>query len=157
MNAWTHRRERDLRGLVRYRPRQIAWRAIIAARRRLASLTPGRWQRLISRAESLDTVPIRPADTEPWIDFILAATVTPAQREDDLLEGRFTFLNHSIGFGNRPDWLPRGAGSPSHLWRMNLHYHRFLVDAAVAALRRPDRRVALLARAEQLLDDWTAH
>ncbi len=75
---------------------------------------------------------------------------------DDLLAGRFSFLNRSIVFGDRPDWLPRAVDSPSHLWRMNLHYHRFLVDAAVGALRRPERRVALLTRALHLLEDWTA-
>jgi uncharacterized heparinase superfamily protein len=156
MNAWARRRERDFRALIHYRPRQVAWRAIIAARRRVASLNPGRWRRLIARAQAMELAPIRHADTEPWIEFVLAPTVTVPQREDDLLEGRFSFLNHSIRFGNRPEWLPRGGDAPSHLWRMNLHYHRFLVDAAVGALKRPDRRAALLTRADRLLEDWTA-
>jgi uncharacterized heparinase superfamily protein len=155
MNAWARRRERDLRALAHYHPGQVAWRAIIVARRRVASLAPARWKRLLARAREVELAPIIPAESEPWIDFLLDPAVTAPQREDDLLEGRFSFLNHSIRFGDQPDWLPRGAGAPSHLWRMNLHYHRFLVDAAVGALRRPERRDALLTRADRLLDDWT--
>jgi uncharacterized heparinase superfamily protein len=156
VNAWARRRERELRALIHYRPRQVAWRAVIAARRRVASLAPGRWTRLLARAQEVELAPIVLAESDPWIDFALAATVTPPEREDDILAGRFSFLNKSIRFRDRPDWFPRGAEAPSHLWRMNLHYHRFLVDAAVGALRRPDRREALLTRADRTLDDWTA-
>ena len=80
----------------------------------------------------------------------------PPSRADELLAGKFTFLVATRNLGERPAWNFRGPGCASHLWRFNLHYHRFLVDAAVEVVRCPESAGRILGRAILLLDDWSA-
>lgn len=47
----------------------------------------------------------------------------PWNARDELLEGRFCFLNRSKVLGWPPDW---GTEGPSLLWRFNLHYFQYL-------------------------------
>jgi len=86
--------------------------------------------------------------------YCLRPEITPPERIEDLLAGRFRFLGSTRQFAAQPRWNDRGPQGPSHLWRMNLHYHRFLVDAAAAAIREPTRARVVLDRAAELLEDW---
>ncbi len=146
---------RDLRALSHYRPAQILGRLVVVCRRRLASAAPApRRARLAAFAQG--PPPVRPlGPREPLVAFALHGAACSPSRTDDLLAGRFEFVGQSRDLGARPDWNDRGPSSPSHLWRMNLHYHRFLVDAAAGALREPERAPALLGRASELLQSWT--
>lgn len=147
------RRLRDLRALSGYRPRQVAHRLLLLARRRWTSAAPGRARRLV---ETLRRTPPEcgAIGADPaLVEFLLDPRVTPPERGQDLLEGRFTFVGLTREFGPRPAWNDRRS-APSHLWRMNLHYHRFLVDAVAESIRRGPAGDVLLDRAAELLDDW---
>lgn len=154
--GWTARRARDLRALVHYRPSQIVRRVALLARRAAASASPGRIRR---RVESLreSPPPTQPHGlTDAFLGYALDEETSPPDRARGLVAGEFTFLGETRVLGERPEWNRRGPGAPSHLWRMNLHYHRFLVDAAAGARRRAADQGALFRRAAALLDDWNA-
>lgn len=54
---------------------------------------------------------------------------------DKVLENKITFLNHEIDFGESIQWDTEELNRGTRLWKLNLHYHDFLVDIAWAYQR----------------------
>lgn len=154
--SWSQRRARELRALAHYRPSQVARRAWIRVRRRAASLAPSALRRELA-AYRVAPPPVEERfPTDAFVEYALDPVVSPDSRREDLEAGVFRFLESPRRVAKGTGWNERGPAGPSHLWRMNLHYHRFLVDAAAAARRRPDRAGTVIARAVEWLDDWEA-
>jgi len=146
---------RNLRAAAHYRPGQILHRIANRLRRRWTSVAPGRLRSSLARAAGDVAASGELQCPEALRSFLLDPEVSPPSRVDDLRRGRFTFVGETRDLGDRPDWYWRRSPAPSHLWRINLHYHRFLVDAAVGALRSPASSAPLLELAGNLLDHWT--
>jgi uncharacterized heparinase superfamily protein len=72
------------------------------------------------------------------------------RRAEDVLEGRFTFLNHSEMLPE-VDWCTRYV---SHLWSYNLQYFDYAIDLAWAFRITGDCR--FVRRFEDLADSWIA-
>jgi uncharacterized heparinase superfamily protein len=72
------------------------------------------------------------------------------RRATDVLEGRFTFLNHSETLP-QVDWCTRYV---SHLWSYNLQYFDYAIDLAWAFRITGDCR--FVRRFEDLADSWIA-
>ena len=49
---------------------------------------------------------------------------------DSITAGKITLLNQSVETGFPVDWQFENHSRPSHLWRFQLHYHEFLLEAA---------------------------
>jgi uncharacterized heparinase superfamily protein len=146
---------RNVRAAAHYRRGQILHRIANRLRRRWTGLAPARLRGTLDRARRGAAARDGLRCPEALRAFALDPEVNPPSRVDDLLAGRFNFVGETRELGPRPDWTWRRSPSPSHLWRINLHYHRFLVDAAVGALRAPAGAERLLDRAASLLDHWT--
>jgi uncharacterized heparinase superfamily protein len=146
---------RDFRALIHYRPRQLVHRLALQARRRLTSLGPERLRTHVRRVaeRAIPAGELRCPDA--LRTYALDIDVSRPSGCEDLLEGRFTFIGQTRDLGERPDWYWERSPAPSHLWRVNLHYHRFLVDAVAGALRSPETGDALLNRAASLLNHWS--
>lgn len=121
---------RFVRTIRHLRPTQLVGRVAYELRRRLAR-----------RGIPTTFFPTVPSD--------LSGAITPDQpflthepwnRTDDLLAGRFVFLNCGRDLGRPVDWRAPGA---SLLWRYNLHYFDYL------HLVDPPRR-------DQLCREWVA-
>jgi uncharacterized heparinase superfamily protein len=147
---------RDFRAAAHYRPTQVLHRLVIRARRRFVDLAPDRFRARLAAAAGSASASPEIACPEALRAFALDPAVSPPERADDLLAGRFTFLGKTREVGEEPDWYWRDSPAPSHLWRFNQHYHRFVVDAAVGAARDPAMADRILERAVSLLDHWTA-
>jgi uncharacterized heparinase superfamily protein len=135
---------------VRYlRPEQVVARAGFVLERRLTRARPGLLARRYARR--LPTLLSSTVDGEPlwrWPPGPLdpAARAQPGSVED-LLNGRFTFLNETRLVEN---WAPPGA---SRLWLFHLHGWNWAIDLAVAARRgRPEAAAALKAALQTWLD-----
>jgi uncharacterized heparinase superfamily protein len=148
---------RNARAALHYRPTQIWHRVLGRAGRSLTSLAPGPLRRAL--ADAAHRVSAR-GDLEcpaALREFALDPLVSPPERAEELLRGEITHFGVTRALGSSPDWYWERSPAPSHLWRFNLHYHRFLVDATVGALRAPVHANRLLERASALLDHWTSH
>ncbi len=73
------------------------------------------------------------------------------KRRNDLIEGRFTFLNHSLNL-NSIDWNRRYE---SHIWSYHLHYFGYVLRGALAFIESNDRRVMQACR--KLIESWIDH
>jgi len=147
---------RNVRAAVHYRPTQILHRIVNRARRRLTDLAPARARRRVADAAGGASAATGLTCPEALRAYALDPAISPPERAEDLLEERFTFIGETREVGAHPDWYWRDSPAPSHLWRINQHYHRFVVDAAVGALRSPSTSDRLLERAASLLDHWSA-
>ncbi len=146
----------QLRALAHYRPAQIYHRLRTRLRQRLVSARPTRLQRRLRRlaAQPPPTRALRfPEGLEA---FLTDPDVAPADGRDALAQGRFRFLGREVALGFPPDWARGTREAPSHLWRMNLHYHRFLLDTVAHALRAPARAEEAFGAAARVLEDWMA-
>jgi uncharacterized heparinase superfamily protein len=125
------------------RPEQVIARSAFVAERRLALARPGLLQRLYVRRLARivpSTTDAAPVWRWPAAPFDPAARAQ-LERVDDLIAGRYTFLNET-----RFDI--RGA---SRLWRFHFHGFRYAIDLAVAA-RRGRREAA--DGLQRLIADW---
>ncbi|HEX6851526.1 MAG TPA: alginate lyase family protein [Candidatus Polarisedimenticolaceae bacterium] len=152
--SWWARRARDLRAGSHYLPRQVLRRGLVLLRRRITGAAPSGLRRRLAALRAAPPPCRSIAPNDGLRAFLLDPGVNPPERAESLLSGRFEFVGLTREFGAPPRWNDR-SGAPSHLWRMNLHYHRFLVDAAAESARRPERAHVLLGRAADWLDDWT--
>ena len=152
---WLVARRRELTALRHYRPAQVAHRVTSRVRRRAVSLAPGRMRRRLMALEENPPGVRAVSLPEALRMHLLDPEVVPEKTAQDLLVGRLDFLGAARTYGARIDWRERGPGAPSHLWRMNLHYHRFALEAVVGALRRPADERRLLERAAEMLLDWS--
>jgi len=149
-----HRLARDFEALRHYLPEQIVGRAWIAARRRATTLRPHGLRRDLEERCTAPP-PVRAFVVHEAVrEILLRPEVTPPERAHDLLAGRFRLLGEAFDYGERPDWRFAQKHKPSHLGRMTLHYHRFVLDAVAEAIRRPESSAALLERVTFLLHDW---
>src|SRR5262249_7433225 len=93
-----------------------------------------------------------PLRTTAWLPFC-RVWLDPARPRrfdpDDLLRGRFSFLNQTRTFDGPMDWRPVAM---SKLWRYQLHYFDYLVDLAVAYSQCSDMRY--LERLKYFAADW---
>ena len=62
---------------------------------------------------------------------------------------KFTFLNKTLTFKDKVDWLPDDA---TFLWRYNLHYFDYAYDLSVAYLQKKDEKYYTLFKS--LVTDW---
>jgi uncharacterized heparinase superfamily protein len=140
---------RLLRTARHLRLEQIVARATFVAERRLEHARPGlladRFERRLPviLASTTDAAPLwrwPPAPLDP------AARAQPSA-VDDLLRGRFTFVNQSRQVDA---WWPEGA---SRLWLFHLHGFTWAVDLATAARRGRAEAASALRRA---ITDWLA-
>jgi uncharacterized heparinase superfamily protein len=145
---------RDVRAAAHYRPAQVLHRLVIRARRRLTDLAPDRLRSKLTDAAGSACAADGLTCPDALRAYALDPAVSPPERAEDLLAERFTLIGETREVGEQPDWYWRDSQAPSHLWRLNQHYHRFLVDAAVGALRAPSTGDRLLERAVFLLDHW---
>jgi uncharacterized heparinase superfamily protein len=72
-------------------------------------------------------------------------------RAQEVVEGRFTFLNQEADFSRGVDWTAGGFG---RLWSFNLHYFDFGFDLAQAFQATREQRYA--QRFCELAEDWIA-
>ncbi|HJQ11887.1 MAG TPA: alginate lyase family protein [Gemmatimonadaceae bacterium] len=125
---------------VRYlRPRQIIYRPIRMLQARIPS-KPGRSAPIdVSRIAQLgkEVIAWGPGD----IDARIA-------RANEIVRGRFTFLNKSADFSAIP-WNEKPI---SPLWSFNLHYFDYAVDLAWAFRQTGERKY--LERFQDLFNDW---
>jgi uncharacterized heparinase superfamily protein len=153
VTPWLRARARELEALRHYRASQVTGRVASRIRRRLTAAAPAR---LRAEIDALTRVPppVRETTCPPALRaFALHPAVVSPSVPAEILEGRFTFLGEARPY-LASTWRARGPGAPSHLWRMNLHYHRFLLESAAGALRAPARAGALLERAAAWVEDW---
>ena len=71
---------------------------------------------------------------------------------EDLLENKFTFLNHNINFGNTIDWHKAELNTGTRLWKLNLNYHEFLIDIAYSFEKTKDNKY--IKYIEKTITDW---
>jgi len=75
-----------------------------------------------------------------------------SSRINELMEGRFCFLNHTVELPDPINWRVAIRQEVSHLWRFQLHYHEYLMD--MAAAYATDEDVRYLSRAWQIVEQW---
>jgi len=155
-NALT-RIARSLRAAAHYRPGQLLHRVLDRARRRLTTVAPAHLRSGLADAAARVRARRDLGCPAALGEFALDPDVSPPELAEQLLRGQFTYLGVTREMGDDPDWYWERSTAPSHLWRFNLHYHRFLVDASVGALRCPPEADRILNRASFLLDHWTSH
>ncbi|MEX1121300.1 MAG: alginate lyase family protein [Balneolales bacterium] len=73
---------------------------------------------------------------------------------DDLLFNKITFLNHPISFGEKIDWHRAELNRGTRLWKLTLHNHEFLIEAAKAYRDTSDKKY--LEYCIETLLDWQA-
>jgi uncharacterized heparinase superfamily protein len=113
------------------RPEQLLARAAFVVERTLERRRPGLLARHLERR--MPRILASTIDAEPlwrWPPGPLDPAARRGQASvDDLINGRFTFLNHTIQVTN---WAPAGA---SRLWLFHLHGFSWAIDLAVSARR----------------------
>src|SRR5215831_10206542 len=116
------RLRRFLTSVLHTRPRQLAWRARLIARRWAAERNPGpRRAALRRRAEALA------ADARPGAAPAPFPPRTCMYRRDGETIG-LRFLGQELRFDGTIDWGLARGGRASHLWGFHLHYHEFLEE-----------------------------
>jgi uncharacterized heparinase superfamily protein len=113
------------------RPAQLVARAAFVAERTLERRQPGMLARHLDRR--MPRILASTTDAEPlwrWPPGPLDPAARHGQASvNDLIRGRFTFLNQTIQVSN---WAPADA---SRLWLFHLHGFSWAIDLAVAARR----------------------
>jgi hypothetical protein len=71
---------------------------------------------------------------------------------DDLLENKFTFLNHKIDFGTKIDWHKTELNNGTRLLKLNLNYHEFLIDIAYSFEKNNDKKY--INYIEDTVSEW---
>lgn len=59
----------------------------------------------------------------------------------DIFRNKFFFLNREIDFGSKIDWNGEELNSGTRLWKLNLHYHEYLIELAYTYLDNNDKRI----------------
>ena len=71
---------------------------------------------------------------------------------EKLLHNKITFLNKEIFFGNKLEWHKKELNYGTRLWKLNLHYHEFLIDIAVRYQDTKDTKY--LYYLKDTIDHW---
>lgn len=129
-----------------YRPVRVAQ---FRAYRRLPVLA-ARWQHLPERVPqpAAGMLNIIREVFEKQFAHLNSLSEESVQKLNDLLAGRFTFLNHTLAIP-QPDWNKRYEG---HLWNYQFHYFGYLLPAVLRWLRDDD--ATAWQRCRQLIESW---
>jgi len=73
----------------------------------------------------------------------------------NVLLNKITFLNHTIDFGDAIGWNAEQLNHGTRLWKLNLHYHEFLVD--VAHVAQQDNGQPYYDYLLHTINDWIDH
>jgi uncharacterized heparinase superfamily protein len=75
-----------------------------------------------------------------------------SQNLDELFKNSFTFLNQKKDFGEKILWNATELNTGTRLWKLNLHYHEFLIDVALNFEKSNDKLA--LTYLENTITDW---
>ena len=119
---------------------QIRYRIWYQIKRRLIELG---WQNeRFRRIQDVEVYPVAPQKCHCRVS---------SNRLSELRKGKFTFLNESREFKGEIEWHRDDLNEGTRLWKLNLHYHEFLVDA-LEAWKQGD--VHALQFIQQTVSDW---
>jgi uncharacterized heparinase superfamily protein len=145
---------RLLRSVSHLAPSQVWHRLRLTARRKRWERKPERIDvRYRDRAADLPTARFDDPGLARVAEFrTLHQIDTLLRTADDVLEGRFTFLDRSLDFGRDVDWFRPDLDVGTRLWKTHLHEFSFAPALAVAYARegRPEYRDRLFA----LIASW---
>jgi len=72
----------------------------------------------------------------------------------NVLRNKLVFLNTEINFGKKIDWNREDLNCGTRLWKLNLHYHEFLIELAYAYVDNNDKEY--LEYIVDTIRDWDA-
>ena len=74
---------------------------------------------------------------------------------EDVLRNRIEFLHRRFDFGATIDWHRQDLNHGTRLWKLNLHYHDFLIEIAKAFANSRDPRY--IDYVQNTIAHWIAH
>ena len=139
-----------LRTLFRLKLVQVAYRIKYLVKRRVVQ----RFSAWIDR--HYESKAVR-ASNSPLPCFQLAHGIRSHYRGDleDVLCNRISFLNRRIDFGPTIDWHRQDLNHGTRLWKLNLHYHEFLIDIAQAFINSREPRY--INYVQNTIEHWIEH
>jgi len=147
---------RLLRTVSRLAPSQVWHRLRLTARRKHWERQPERIDaRYRDRAGALPPARFDDPGLARVAEFRTRHRVGALLRTaDDALEGRFTFLDRTIDFGNDVDWYRSDLDVGTRLWKT--HLHEFPFAPALAVAFREKGETAYRDRLFALIASWSA-
>lgn len=131
------------RTLRHFRPQQVMWRVYQRLLAKACELGSRPFDAVLSKGLPLEVLPPSIAVHPIPRDTDLLT------RADEILVGRFSFLNRTADYAKGIDW---GASGFDRLWRFNLHYFEFGLDLALAYHVTGDHKYA--ERFKATVSDW---